>query len=92
MSPDHRIDPREAVSLPVQLDGGSVGMTRDISASGVFLETDIQHQVGSRIDLEIALETPGGPIHLKAVGQVVRVDQKGARVGLAIRLVDSQLV
>ena len=44
MSPDHRIDPREAVSLPVQLDGGSVGMTRDISASGVFLETGFLFQ------------------------------------------------
>ena len=88
----HRIEPREQVTLSLQLIGGGKGVIRDISASGLYFETDSEQQVGGLIDFEIELDTPGGPMKFKAQGQIVRIESQGGRIGAGVKLLSSRLV
>ncbi|POA19880.1 MULTISPECIES: PilZ domain-containing protein [unclassified Pseudomonas] len=92
MKDAYRTEPREQVTLSLQLTGGSEGVTRDISASGLYFETDSEQQVGSLIDFEIELDTPGGPMKFKAQGQIVRIEPQGGRTGAGVKLLASRLV
>ena len=92
MKGTYRIEPREQVTLSLQLIGGGNGVTRDISASGLYFETDRELQVGSLIDFEIELDTPGGPMKFKAQGQIVRIEPLGGRTGAGVKLLASRLV
>ena len=40
MPQSHRSEERVSMKVPVTLPGGCTGMTRDISASGIYFETD----------------------------------------------------
>ncbi len=91
MTSKYRSEPREAVSLPVQLDNGVRVTTRDISASGMYFETDSLQHLGDLVNLEINLDTPGGPMKLIAQGQIVRIESHGNRTGVAVKLVSSKL-
>lgn len=86
-----RSEPRERVDLPLQLGDGHAGVARDISASGIFIETDSEQCMGGLVDVEIDLDTPGGPIKLKAQGRIVRIESQGGRNGVAVKLVASRL-
>ena len=92
MKDAYRTEPREQVTLSLQLIGGGNGVTRDISASGLYFETDSEQQVGSLIDFEIELDTPGGPMKFKAQGQIVRIEPLGGRTGAGVKLLASRLV
>ena len=92
MKGTYRIEPREQITLPLQQIGGGNGVTRDISASGLYFETDSELQVGSLIDFEIELDTPGGPMKFKAQGQIVRIEPQGGRTGAGVKLLASRLV
>lgn len=87
-----RIEPREQVTLSLQLIGGGNGVTRDISASGLYFETDSEQQVGRLIDFEIELDAPGGPMKFRAQGQIVRIESLGDRAGVGVKLLASRLV
>lgn len=91
MEREHRLEPREQVSLPLQLGGGLTGVTRDISATGLFIQTDSEQRVGGLIDVEIDLDTPGGPMKLRAQGQIVRIESHGGRTGVGVKLLNSRL-
>lgn len=91
MKREHRLEPREPVNLPLQLGGGVSAITRDVSASGLFFETDSEQRVGGLVSLEIDLDTPGGPMKLKAQGQIVRIKSHGGRTGVGVKLLNSRL-
>ncbi len=91
MKSEHRTEPREPVSLPLQLSSGVSAVTRDISASGLFFETSSEQRVGNLIDVEIDLDTPGGPMKLKAHGRIVRIEPHGSRIGVGVKLLSSRL-
>jgi hypothetical protein len=91
MFTEHRKAPREPLVLPVMLQSGDQGVTRNISASGVMFELDRVQQIGSVVDFEIHLDTPDGPVKLVAHGKVVRVTEQGERTGVAVQLVESRL-
>lgn len=91
MKNEHRTEPREPIKLPLQLDDGVSAMTRDISATGLSFETDSEQRVGNLINVEINLDTPGGPMKLKALGQIVRIESHGSRTGVGVRLLSSRL-
>lgn len=86
-----RSEPRERVDLPLQLGDGQTGVARDISASGLFIETDSEQRMGGLVDVEIDLDTPGGPMKLKAQGRIVRIESQSGRHGVAVKLVSSRL-
>lgn len=76
--------------LAVKLDGG-VGLTRNVSASGVYFETDVDYAAGSEISFAIELDGPTGKMTLKCQGQIVRVEQRDGKVGLAAKILTSTL-
>jgi hypothetical protein len=92
VAPDNeqRREERVPASLPVGLDGGN-GVTRDVSASGIFFETDVSYAAGSHILFTVDIGTPGGNMVLSCQGQIVRVERLGAKVGVAVRITESSI-
>jgi len=74
--------------LPVDIDGVE-GFTRNISATGIYFETGVVHEPGSRVHFTIEMMVQGQKKKLVCDGEVVRVDHKGSTVGIAARLVES---
>ena len=89
MKKPERQEERVPAVLPVQVDGHGPGRTRDVSANGVFFETDVVVTEGSEIRFEIDLEGPTGRMILKCRGTVVRVEQGGGKFGVAARILES---
>jgi hypothetical protein len=85
-----RTDAREDAILPLRLHDGGIGVTRDVSTSGVYFVSDAEQAVGSEIDFTIDFETPSGPLHLKCHGQVVRTEKRGSRIGHAVKILESR--
>jgi hypothetical protein len=79
----HRI----SVPLLVELEGGS-GITRDVSAHGVYFETDHSFAPGAPITFSLLLEHGAlhGPFRLHCQGQVVRVERRRAKTGVAVAI------
>lgn len=74
--------------LPVNIDGVQ-GLTRNVSATGIYFETGVSHEPGSRVHFTIEMMVQGQKRKLVCDGEVVRVDHKGSTVGIAARLVES---
>lgn len=91
---EKRLERRVAATLPVALRdmADARAITRDVSASGLFLETDAVISPGSVISLVVEIETPAGKRVLNCRGSVVRVEKMDARLGCAVRILESQLI
>ena len=87
---EKRKDERIFTALPVDL-GNATGVTRDVSASGVFFEIDSSYRLGSAIEFAVEMDTPGGKMLLKCEGEIVRVEPRGARVGVAVKITESAI-
>ena len=80
-----------SAARPVRLDRGT-GVTRNISASGVFFETSVDYAVGSKISFAIEIEGPRGEkLMLRCQGEIVRVERRDSKVGIATKIVPSKL-
>ena len=73
------------ITMPVELEHGR-GITRDVSSSGVFFESDHSFSVGEVISFWLVFEYAGmGPaFRLPCQGRVVRVEQRAGRTGVAV--------
>lgn len=91
MGDEHRTQAREQVELPMKMNSGAWGVTQDISATGLFFLTDSAQRVGGLIEVEIALDTLSGPMRLKAQGQIVRIESRGERTGVGVKVLSSRL-
>jgi Tfp pilus assembly protein PilZ len=87
---DKRREERVSTALSIDL-GTATGVTRDVSASGVFFETDATYALGNEISFAVELDTPGGRVVLKCKGEIVRIEPRDARVGVAVKIVKSTL-
>ena len=85
----HR-EERVIASLPLAM-AGAVGITRDVSASGVFFETDAAYDVGSPIRFVLNLDTPWGKVIFKCQGKIVRLEPHNQKVGVAVQFTESTL-
>jgi len=84
--------PRLEIGLLVELEHGK-GWTRDVSASGVFFETDEPLAPGVPIRFSMLLDQSStGPLRLECVGRIVRVEQQDGRLGVAATFTVSRLV
>lgn len=81
---------RVPAAMPVSL-GALGGVTRDISVGGMYLEVDQAGELGSQISFSVQMDTSVGRLLLRCVGEVVRRDDKGGRVGVGVKVVDSHL-
>ena len=89
-APDKRRVERMSVTRPVKL-GRRTGITRNISTSGVFFETDVDYAPGSEIIFAIELDGPTEQtLLLTCRGMIVRVEHRAGKVGVGVEIVASQ--
>ena len=87
---ENRRGERMSVTRPVRL-GSRTGITRNISTSGIFFETDVDYAPGSEIIFAIELDGPAERnLILRCRGMVVRVEHRAGKVGVAVEIVASQ--
>jgi hypothetical protein len=87
MSKERRSQPRETVSITVSIGSDGRGTTRDVSALGMFLETDWDQAIEPVLDLEFDLAAaPTRTFRFVAQGAVVRREDLGPKSGVAVRL------
>ena len=92
MPQSHRSEERVSMKVPVTLPGGLTGMTRDISASGIYFETDSEPVGDSPLAFSVEFKNEvGAGMTLRCRGQVLRVEHQGSRVGVAARILESKL-
>ena len=80
---------RVKAALPVRLDDGGLGVTRDISASGAFFRTDRPLANGELVRFSVELADGGGRFTCEA--RVVRVEREEQAFGVATHFLDSRL-
>lgn len=91
MTVERRADPREWVRLPVILAGGEVGITRNVSHTGLLIDAECVQSLGTVIDFDISFPTAGGRVGFHARGEVVRVERTIDGNALAVRVLSTQL-
>lgn len=84
---NHRREERLDAVMPVRVEDAA-GLTRDISASGMFLETDASYAIGSPISLALDLVMPWGKAVFRCTGKVVRLERRKNQVGMAVEFTD----
>ena len=72
---------RFKLALPVQLKNGA-GMTRNISTSGIFFETESAYSIGDMIRLFLNFEHES----LQCEARVVRLEPRNGQFGVAVEL------
>jgi hypothetical protein len=92
MSTERRTEPRETVELALCLRDGRRAVTRNVSSSGLFFETEPAPALGDLVDLEVALDTGWGQLCLQARAEVVRLEEGSPGTGVGVRIVDSRLM
>lgn len=83
-----RKEERIVTALPVKL-GDAVGITRDVSATGIFFEIEPACPVSSDISFALELDTPTGIMLLKCKGSVLRTEPRENKLGVAVRISES---
>jgi PilZ domain-containing protein len=81
---DRRRAWRYPASLGVSLDSGH-GVSRDVSASGIYFETDAPLAPGQTIAFSFKLDNiyPDVQLDLHCKGKIVRIEQRGGQLGVA---------
>ena len=86
-----RAQQRVSAVLPVKVEGKPAGITRDISPSGIFFETDAEMAQGSAIHFSLEFDNPSGKLLLECTGEIVRIERTGGKVGVAAKILESRL-
>jgi hypothetical protein len=87
---ERRSEERFPLRLVVDV-GGTLGATTDISVSGVFFEIPVEASVGDPIDLKIYVEGSDDSLVQKCQGNIVRVERREGKTGVAVKITDSVL-
>ena len=78
-----RKEERFDTELVVKLEDGE-GIARNVSATGIYFVTDVGLVEGQPVDFKLEFDNfPGGPVEVRCSAHVVRVEQQGARKGVA---------
>lgn len=72
--------------LPVRLESDD-GVAHNISAGGIYFETDVRHELGALVNFTVEFQLYGKKHRLLCEGKVVRIEAQGTRIGVAARLV-----
>jgi hypothetical protein len=88
-NPEKRKGQRIHTALPVFLKNAE-GITRDVSASGVFFWTsESDCAPGDLISFSVELKRPEGRMKLKCQGDVVRTEPRNGAMGVAVKITES---
>ncbi|WP_114971855.1 PilZ domain-containing protein [Rhodoferax ferrireducens] len=74
--------------LPVEI-GGVQGLTRNISATGIYFETEMTQDPGSHVHFSVEVHVHGQRQKLACDGEVVRINRKHGVLGVAAKLMSS---
>jgi hypothetical protein len=85
---ENRREPRVAVAHPVRV-ANTLGITRDISTTGVFFEINVPMCLGDEINFVIEMGRQGVNFVLKCVGKIVRLENLSDKLGVAVSITDS---
>ena len=78
-----RREERFATELPMRFEGGGTGVVRNVSASGVYLATDVALEEGQAVSFTVEFrDHPSGPIAVNCVARIVRREEQGAGRGV----------
>jgi hypothetical protein len=78
-----RLEQRFDTTMTVRFEQGS-GVTRNVSASGIYFVTDAAFEKGMQISFTLDFDDfLPGPLRLKCEAQVVRVEQHEGKLGVA---------
>ena len=81
-----RKEPRTDSTLAVVLDGGS-GVSRNLSASGIYFETQMPLHPGGSVSFSMDFTNPDGePVRMFCVGWVIHTEQLDGRIGAGVRI------
>ena len=79
---------RVAVSLPISM-ANTAEVTCDICPSGVYFEANASFVLGERIEFDIEFSNLGDNLMLKCKGEIVRVENRNSKVGVAVKILES---
>jgi hypothetical protein len=83
-----RRNKRYPAELTVIFEGGS-GAVRNVSASGIYFVTEAALREGQPVKFSLSFDHfPSGPIAVNCTAKVVRVEEQGARNGVAVEISD----
>lgn len=78
-----RKEERYSTELVVRFEGGE-GVIRNVSANGIYLVTDAALEEGQLVTFTLEFHNfPNGPIAVNCIARIVRVDEQGAKRGIA---------
>ena len=86
---DKRKEERVSALLPIKAEG-TTAIARDVSASGIFFETDAAYAVGSPVNVALDLDTPWGKVMLRCEGKIVRVQQRDDTLGVGVEFTHAE--
>ena len=72
--------------------GHEQGITRNLSASGLYFELDPDAKPGQTVSLVIDLDVVGRPMQWICQAEVVRTELDDGKLGVGARIVSQQLV
>jgi len=87
---ERRISTRTNIALPVYLENAT-GVTRDVSASGVFFRKKGVFAYGESIRFSIERQTDTGRMIQRCKGIVVRTEPLGDEIGVGVRITESTM-
>ncbi len=88
---ENRRESRVRTAMPVILENAT-GITRDMSASGMFFWTDGgAFAAGDPIRFAVPIRKPAGKMTLICRGAVVRTEQYEAMLGVAVKITASTM-
>jgi len=91
---EKRADERVNARLPVDLGDNARGLTRNVSAHAIFFEAEssMYFVPGTRISFSVELGASGrNMMILKVLGEILRVEPQGERVGVAVKIIESEM-
>jgi hypothetical protein len=91
MGRDSRKNERVNAVIPVRLEDGHDGITRDLSPAGVYFVTAEKLRDGEPIRFTLEFDNAMGKLYLDCSGQVVRVEDREGKVGVAVKITESRL-
>lgn len=83
-----RLADRFASELPIHLNGVD-GLTKNVSATGVYFETTASADPGSKVTFMVEVAINGQSVNMVCSGLVVRVERQPDKVGVAVKLTSS---
>lgn len=90
-NPEKRSGPRIQTALPVLLKNAE-GITRDVSASGVFFWTSESVCArGESISFWVELKSPERMMKLRCQGNVLRTEPQDGVMGVAVTITESAI-